>query len=164
MGNGVPQPAVSSSRSKRNPAFGLALQAVRNALRLSQDTFGARLGVSRRTLTRWEIHNELPPVAQRKHIATSFPEAPSELRKALVESLGLDEQFAVQVTKAKAGEAVPGALEAALLAMAEHLDIGPKRVRDALHEFVTRAHEGGLTLESIRRSLAAKPEKKKKRR
>ena len=48
----------------RSASFGLALRAVRAGLGLSQDDFGARLGVSRRTLSRWEIHDELPPVGQ----------------------------------------------------------------------------------------------------
>jgi hypothetical protein len=44
---------------------------------------------------RWEVYGELPPIGQRKHIATSFPDAPVALRAALVQSLPLGDRFVV---------------------------------------------------------------------
>ncbi len=153
----------SESVGKRAGGFGLALQAVRASLRLSQEDFGARLGVSRRTLTRWEIHDELPPVGQRKHIATSFPDAPAELRAALVRSLGLGAAFVASLT-AMAGPAPQPAvsLDGALLELCERVDVAPGRLRVALVHFLRRAEAGGLSLQATRAALEPKTGKSAK--
>jgi transcriptional regulator with XRE-family HTH domain len=145
----------------RSASFGVALSAVRAALKLSQDDFGARLGVSRRTLSRWEIHDELPPVGQRKHIATSFPDAPADLRAALVRSLELDARFVASLlppapTPAPALATAPppaAALDSALLALCERADVPPGRMRTALVEFLRGAEATGLSLPAIRAAL-----------
>jgi len=148
----------------RSGSFGLALQAVRAALELSQDDFGARLGVSRRTLSRWEIHDELPPVGQRKHIATSFPDAPVELRAALVRSLELDARFVASLAApvptpppalAAASPSV-ATLDGAFLALCERVDVAPGGMRVALVEFLRRAEAGGLSLQATRTALEPK--------
>ena len=146
---------------KRATSFGSALSAVRNALGLSQDVFGARLGVSRRTLTRWEIHNELPPVGQRKHIATSFPDAPVELRAALVRSLELGERFVVSFAAPRAAPPAPGTLDGAFLELCERVDVAPGRLRGALVGFLRRAEASGLSLEETRAQLEPKAVKSK---
>ncbi len=144
---------------KRSGSFGLALQAVRAALGLSQEDFGARLGVSRRTLTRWEVHDELPPVGQRKHIATSFPDAPAELRAALIRSLELGEPFVASLTAAGPSGAAPVAtqapvsLDGALLELCERVDVAPGRLRVALADFLRRAEAAGLSLQATRAAL-----------
>ena len=146
--------------AKRSPGFGQALYAVRDALRMSQDAFGARLGVSRRTLTRWEIHDELPPLGQRKHIATSFPDVPAPLRAALVRALQLDDPFVASLTPpapaAPAALAEAASVDAAFLDLCERLDLSPARLRLPLVEFVRRAEASGLSLAAIRARLEPK--------
>jgi DNA-binding XRE family transcriptional regulator len=139
-------------------SFGMALRAVRAALGMSQNDFGARLGVSRRTLTRWEVYDELPPVGQRKHIATSFPDAPAELREALVRSLGLGNTF---VASLAAPRPVPtaGSLDGAFLELCERADVAPGRLRGALVEFLRRAEASGGSLQTTRAALEPKPAK-----
>ncbi|HEY3821584.1 MAG TPA: helix-turn-helix transcriptional regulator [Polyangiaceae bacterium] len=155
--------------ARRGDAFGFALQAVRGALRLTQDGLGARLGVSRSTLTRWEIHDELPPIGQRKHIATSFPDVPSELRAALIRSLALDDAFVASLDPPRAPPSPPaspalppGALDGAFLELCESADVPPARLRAGLIAFLLRAEATGLTLEGARAQLhpAAKAAKK----
>ncbi|HEY3821441.1 MAG TPA: helix-turn-helix transcriptional regulator [Polyangiaceae bacterium] len=149
--------------------FGLALQAVRHALRLTQDVLGARLGVSRTTLTRWEIRNELPPIGQRKHLATSFPDAPSELRAALVRTLELDEQFVASLGPPRPAPSPPapptlppGALDGAFLELCESVDVPPARLRAGLAEFLRRAEATGVTLEGTRAQLQPAPKAARK--
>jgi transcriptional regulator with XRE-family HTH domain len=147
---------------KRAAGFGLALQRVRSALGLSQDAFGARLGVSRRTLTRWEIHEELPPLPQRKHIATSFPDVAADLRAALARSLQLDDAFVASLSAPTPVATVPaavvegGAVDAAFLELCERLELPPGRLRTPLAEFVRRAEASGLSLATIRARLEPK--------
>jgi transcriptional regulator with XRE-family HTH domain len=155
----------------RSGSFGLALQAVRAALKLSQDGFGARLGVSRRTLTRWEIYDELPPVGQRKHIATSFPDAPADLRAALVQSLQLDARFVASLTAAAptpapslaAAPPSVATLDSALLDLCERVDVAPGGMRVALVEFLRRAEALGLSLQATRAALEPRAVKSAKR-
>lgn len=150
----------------RSGGFGLSLRAVRAALGMSQDVFGARLGVSRRTLTRWEIYDELPPVGQRKHIATSFPDAPAELRAALVRSLELGDGFVVSFAPPPAPSPAPSsspspayALDGAFLELCERADVAPGRLRAALVEFLRRAEASGLSLQAMRTGLEPRPGK-----
>ena len=145
---------------KRSAGFGACLRAARAALGLSQEDLGARLGVSRRTLTRWEVYDALPPVGQRKHIATSFVDAPPELRAALVRSLGLGDGFdATLAASDPAGAApVPAAavLDGAFLGLCERIDVAPGRLRSALVDFLRRSEAAGLSLEAVRRALEPK--------
>jgi DNA-binding XRE family transcriptional regulator len=154
---------------KRSTGFGLALQAVRAALGLPQDVFGARLGVSRRTLTRWEVHDELPPVGQRKHIATSFPDVAPELRATLVRSLQLDDRFVSSLAapgpaRSPAAPTAPAAaLDGAFLQLCERVDLAPGRLRGALAEFLRRAEAMGLSLQATCAELEPKTTKNAKR-
>jgi hypothetical protein len=79
--------------SKRSAAFGTALRAVHQWLGLTKVAFAARLGVSTRTILRWEDYDELPPVPQRTRLALSFPDVPVQLRAALARAMELDEAF-----------------------------------------------------------------------
>jgi transcriptional regulator with XRE-family HTH domain len=136
---------------RRSATFGSALRAVRAALGLSQDAFGARLGVSRRTLTRWEIYAELPPIGQRKHIATSFPDAPVELRAALVGSLELPGGFVVSFGAPPPATLPPPdavALGGAFLELCERVEVAPGRMRAGLLDFLRRAEASGFSLQT----------------
>jgi transcriptional regulator with XRE-family HTH domain len=57
-------------------AFAGALLALRGHMEWTQAQLGARLGVSRRTLTNWECGYWLPPHKQRVHIVLALKEAP----------------------------------------------------------------------------------------
>ncbi len=145
---------------KRQESFGVALAAVRGALEQSQTQFGARFGVSRRTLTRWEAHDELPPEPMRKHIATSIPDAPAELREALVRSMGLGGAFLALAAPAPAATAPaavasvdPAALDGAYLDLCERAEVPPGRLRRPLVEFLRRAEASGLSLAATRTVL-----------
>ncbi|HEY3820060.1 MAG TPA: helix-turn-helix transcriptional regulator [Polyangiaceae bacterium] len=143
---------------KRSAGFGLALTRVRAALGLSQESFGARIGVSRRTLTRWEIYDELPPVGQRKHLATSLPDAPPELRAALVRTLQLDDAFIAPLVEPPPAPAPStAALDGAFLALCEQVELAPGRMRAGLVAFLRRAEAMGLSLEATRAGLEPKP-------
>jgi DNA-binding XRE family transcriptional regulator len=147
--------------------FGLTLRRVRDALRLSQPEFGARLGVSRRTLTRWECHDELPPPPRRLHVALSFPDVPVELRVRLARSMGIDEALVAPPpapAPAGVGAGAPrlprsaadaAAVDSAFLALCERADVAPGRLRAALAAFLERAGAAGLPPATIAAHLAS---------
>lgn len=143
--------------SDKGVRFGAAIRRVRDALGLSQDTFGARLGVSRRTLTRWECHDELPPVGQRKHIATSFPDAPADLVEALVRSLELGDKFVVSLSSSRpAPPTVAAVVDGAFLELCERVDVAPGRLRGGLVEFLRRVEAAAVPLDVARAQLQPK--------
>jgi DNA-binding XRE family transcriptional regulator len=149
--------------AKRSEAFRFALRRVREALKLSQDVFGARLGVSRRTLTRWEVYGELPPIGQRKHIATSFPDAPVPLRAALVQSLALGDRFVVSFDTPAPGPTTPqqaAEVDGAFLELCEGADVAPGRLRAGLVAFLRRVEANGLSLPATRAQLEPKAKPK----
>jgi transcriptional regulator with XRE-family HTH domain len=148
----IPRTGFGMRKSKR---FAAAFNAARTALGLSQREIGLRLGVARRTLTRWEIDGDLPPLGQRKHIATSFADAPAEVRAALVASLELDEAFVLSLAVPERERAPAGHdLNGALLAICEQLDVSPGRVRAALLDFLGRLDAMGLSVQAVRASLS----------
>jgi transcriptional regulator with XRE-family HTH domain len=140
----------------RSKAFAQALRSVRKSLGESQDTFGARLDVARRTLTRWEIRGELPPMAQRKHLATVLGDVRRDLQDELLESLELGDEFAALVserapdTQPRDPAAALAGVDAAVLAMAEELDVGPRKLRAALTRLLVRLEAAGLSLAAAR--------------
>jgi hypothetical protein len=126
--------------------------------------------VSRRTLTRWECHDELPPLAQRRHLATSFPDVSAELRDALIASLELDERsvaslFAPPRAPSPGGVASgPPALgfdaaavfDGAFFELCDGLDVAPGRLRAGLAVFLARIGASGVSLEQARARLASR--------
>jgi DNA-binding XRE family transcriptional regulator len=143
--------------------WGLGLVSLRSVMHWTQDQLGARLGVSRRTLTRWEIHHELPPIGVRKHIVTSLPDAPVELRDRLVRMLGLGDEFLAAAVAAPAGPPqpppAPQLLDGALLDLCERIDVAPGTVRPAVIEFLRRAEASGFSLETTRTALEGRAPK-----
>jgi len=143
--------------SKDNASLDSSLMALRVALRLSKTELGARLGVSRKTIARWENDGEMPPIGQRKHVATSFPDAPPHLHAALVRALGLDPSFAASLAPSSpAPSNAASVVDGAFLALCERADASPVRMRAALLDFLRRAEEGGLSLASTRALLEPK--------
>jgi transcriptional regulator with XRE-family HTH domain len=143
--------------SKRNADFGSSLTALRVALRLSKSELAARLRVSSKTIGRWENDGEMPPLAQRKHLASSFSDAPSHLHAALVDALELDPSFAASLAPSSpASSSAASVVDGALLALCERADVSPARMRAVLADFLRRIEQAGLSLASTRALLEPK--------
>jgi DNA-binding XRE family transcriptional regulator len=152
----LPSPSPEKPRRKSR-AFAIALRALRDSLDESQGTFGARLGVTQRTMTRWEVDGELPPLAQRKHLATVLGGARPDLVAPLHAALGLPADFVQMLAPAPMASAAPvstdaarAALDTAVATMAEDLDVGPRKLRAAVVELLRCLQETGLPLEAAR--------------
>ena len=150
-------------------SFAQSMCDVRSAMGWTQDQMGGRLGVSRRTLTRWECHDELPPIGVRKHIATALWDAPANLRMALVRALGLDDAFVEAVIAPRAVPAppppppAPELIDGAFLELCERANVAPGQLRAALADFLRRADASGFSMASACVALERRAPAKQRR-
>jgi transcriptional regulator with XRE-family HTH domain len=145
-----------------------------HALALSQESLGEVMGVSRRTVWRWQSGQAFPIAVHLHALARKTYAVDRDLaarladaRNATLESLGL-------VAPAKTSTRVPSTddalrtrllVDAIVCAAAEALDASPGAVRRALHAAFVRARQTGLALDAIEQGLApANPRAKPARR
>jgi transcriptional regulator with XRE-family HTH domain len=134
-------------------SFELMLQA-RRLLDLNQRTLADLLGVSGRTVQRWDAGRSSGPVPAQLHVlAAAVYEKNPELAQKIalaagttVDLLGLVPAPA-PAPKAPVGRAVPDGvvMDAIVCVAAEALQTSPSAVRPALLAAFRRAHEVGLT-------------------
>ncbi len=145
---------------EHNQGLAFVLRAIRKELGMNQATFSAKVDASTRSLSRWEVDGDLPPPAQRTHIAIKLAPLVSTKRLAeLVEALELEDWInaAALCARARPTEgrgASAGDIEAALFALAEDLDVGAGKVRPAVAKLLARLEATGLTLADLRAGLA----------
>jgi hypothetical protein len=138
--------------------FATALCAARTALNMNQAEFGALVDAAPRSLSRWEVHGELPHPAQRTHMIVKLaPRLAAPLLVALANAMGVDASLDVATLAARSARSHSGlqrdgarsALDAALLSLAEDLDVSPRKVRPALGKFLLRLELSGLTAADV---------------
>ena len=158
------------------PLPGLLVQA-QHALVYSQTELGQLVGVSRRTVWRWQggqsspDHRELLTIIGKVH-AVNVPLA-TRLAAAIgatLESLGVvPPPKAIEKPADKAGPLADPVqrrafVDAVVCAAAEALDVSPRVVRRALAIAVARARETGVSLDVLGETLSRQaPQKKAKR-
>jgi len=127
------------------------------ALRLNQRELAERIGVSRRTISRWTARGAvLAPQDVRLLAGLLHPVDPAlaadvaTTHGQTLESLGLEGA----PPAALAGPAVALAADAVVCAAADALDVSPRAVRPALLAAFRRAREAGVTLDQLETALA----------
>jgi transcriptional regulator with XRE-family HTH domain len=141
-------------------------QAIRDArltLRLTQEQLGKRLGLKGRAIYRWERDDSAPRRYHRRQLVTAIeaidPGVATTLRAA-IESHERNPRGIVVVAPPPApAPAQPTgavALELAIFAMADELDLPPRRLRAALVKLLARLAEAGFSLDSARRHVEAR--------
>jgi transcriptional regulator with XRE-family HTH domain len=171
-------------RSEAN-AFAIALRRLRDEMSWSQDALGARLGVSRRTLTSWECGYWLPPHKQRVQIVLSLKEAPPGHVLDLADGLGVSsdpaaafllEEFRQALNEDEAEpspdppaparprpspEQLRAATDAVVREAADVLDARPNDLRALVVRVLAVCGELGATLEEARAAATVRPAAKK---
>lgn len=135
------------------PPIGKHLHAARYALRLTQEAFGAPLGVTKRTVSRWEGDHTRPSKADVlriiEHVEKMDAEVGAGLRAAIT-------GVAVERADAGVGEAErQRVVGEALVEMADALDVAPRRVREALVRVVARLGAAGVSVGEFAGALVA---------
>jgi transcriptional regulator with XRE-family HTH domain len=129
---------------KTLPAVAVAIRDARVHARLQQRQLAEILNVSPRTVSRWELGRTLPGTDISGSLAGWARTLPRPLAERLLASLG--------------GAFVPprepafASLDAAIVAMAEELDVGPRTLRRALGRFLVAVD--GVPVDDVRRQLA----------
>lgn len=129
-----------------NPSAVL-LKDIRGRLGLTQRALGQRLGVTTRTVNRWETGGTEVP-------ASAVPRAIALLR---ARDPGAADRLAVEAKLPGAlaqEEARRAALEHAVYAAADALDVSPRRAREVLSVFLTHVVAAGMGAADARARLA----------
>ncbi len=153
------QAGGGSNQGRALTVGGLIVEA-RQALGLNQGQLAQRLEVTQRTLSRWE-HDVAPPSHRsRVAIVAAVASAPEPMLTALAAALGVTAPPSSRVTVAAVLTPDPAArraaLDDALYANADELDVSPRRLRAALADLLREAEVLGLTLAEARAALRSK--------
>jgi transcriptional regulator with XRE-family HTH domain len=145
------------------PTLAQAIRDARLTVRLTQQQLGARIGLKGRAIYRWERDDNAPRRRHRRALVTMIqaidPAAASRLQ-AVFESHERNRKGVVlpepapPPTPAEPTGAV--ALELAIFAMADELDLPPRRLRAALAKLLARVAEAGFSLDSARQHVEAR--------
>lgn len=122
------------------------LRDIRTRLDLTQRAFGQKLGVTTRTINRWEHgQSEMPQSALPRAIALLRGKDAAEADRLSV-AAGLPDAVAQQ-------EARNTALDHAIYHVADSFDVSPHRVRDVLTTFLTFLVASGMSAVDARARL-----------
>ena len=142
----------------------LSLEA-RHALTLNQRTLGELLGLSRRTIQRWDSAQAEPSPWDLERIAIAVHPRDPELAARLAAEAGTTlvklglvapiQQPPSVVTSAPPPAPPPHLTDVVVCAAAEELNVAPQAVRPVLLAAFRRAREVGLRVEDVERTLSA---------
>jgi hypothetical protein len=129
----------------------------------TQDEFGALVGLSGKTLSRWELRNRHPTRGQRIELLLALRDSGRfgyEELAELARVSGLDPAdhgvVPPQVSTRAPADAVRARVDAALLAAAESLDVSPRVLRKTVDALLAAADESGYSVAEVRAILAAR--------
>ncbi len=131
--------------SPKRPTTGDILRRARFDIRFTQDDFSTELAVSRRTLSRWEFDETVPPADELPWIVKKFYELDPAVGERVARELGVPSPAPS-----------PADLERALWTAADSLGVSAVKLRGALGPLVARWKELGCTLEQVAASVGAK--------
>jgi transcriptional regulator with XRE-family HTH domain len=139
-----------------------AIRDARLSLRLTQDQLGMRLGLKGRAVYRWERGVSAPTKRHRRALVTAVQAIDANLAAKLQAELTSYVNNAKGVVvpppppaPAPAQPTGPVALELAIFAMADELDLTPRRLRASLSRLLVRLGEAGFSLEAARQQVDA---------
>ncbi len=152
---------VTRLRYRRHDRFGTvvtpgtALRACRVALEHGQHELAARLGVSRRTLSRCEFDDQQPPVAERERVMTWLADAPPHLVRALANAWGIATPPQAMPPPVVTNEAIHVGLGGIVFKGADDLDVSPRRLRAVLIDLLKETERLQLAPRAAREQLEA---------
>jgi transcriptional regulator with XRE-family HTH domain len=140
---------------------GALLGRARLALHESQTDFGARFGVSKRTIIRWEAAASVPfDLATVRALAQAvYPRDPEVASEIAAEAGHTLASFGIAPAVAPS----PERMDRVVLAAAEAADVSPVTIRRALTAALDRATSLGLSLDEMRATLAPRDARRRAR-
>lgn len=155
-------PIVQTLGAMRHPAVGLTLEA-RSLLLLGQRSLGDLLGLSRRTIQRWDAGKSSPASWELAKLATVVHPRDADLAAKLAASAGTTlEALGLAIPPPAAVEPAPAIapqgppplsprhlVDVVVCAAAEALNVAPPAVRPVLLAAFRKAREVGLKVEDV---------------
>jgi DNA-binding transcriptional regulator YiaG len=140
-----------------------SIRDARLTVRLTQHELATRLGLNGRAVYRWEGDVSAPRRHHRHALVTAIraldPNAASKLQAAF-EGYDSKTKRIVPALPPPAPTPAPPtgevALELAIFAMADELDLAPRRLRASLARLFARLAEAGFSLDSARKHVEAR--------
>jgi transcriptional regulator with XRE-family HTH domain len=127
--------------------FSVTLKAARELLGVRQRDLGQHLGVAARTVMRWELGQTEVPLAMVERALHLLRASHPEEADRIAVLAGLPGAVAQE-------EARRAALDHAVYAVADALDVSPRRAREVLATFLTHLVAAGMTAPDARRRLS----------
>jgi len=122
-----------------------------------------RMGLKGRAVYRWERGDSLPRRRHRGHLFRAIQVLSEDAAAKLLAAFAAHDAAAKGLMLAApaapavpAGPTGPVALELAVFAMADELDLAPRRLRLALGRLFARVAEAGYSLDAARREVEAR--------
>jgi transcriptional regulator with XRE-family HTH domain len=140
-------------------SLGKAIFEARRTTRLTQAELASRLGLRVQTVSRWESGRVVPTRRNCSALVRAISEVDAEAGAELARVVNgpsvaeLPERpRPSEISRLDAGDAV----ERAIFAMADELDLSPRRVRAGVLQLLRRLAAAGISLEMARRALEAR--------
>ncbi len=145
------------------PTIGDAVRAARFAVRLTLKDLADLTGISRRTFTRWEHDDTVPPNDARAKIVTAILRYDDAVGRRLAAQLGVQVSppaAPVIAPRAPAAHDALATFEAEVFLAADALDLPPRRIRAAFAQLVLALRGSGATIDELAVSLTARTKAK----
>jgi transcriptional regulator with XRE-family HTH domain len=126
-------------KAPKTPSIRDILRAARQDIRFTQDDFAAELGVSRRTLSRWEMGVTVPKPDELPWIAKTFLRFDRVVGERVTAQLGVTFRPTPLVAQLNAG----------LVAAAAPLGVSEDALRRAVRKLVQQWRTSNATIEEI---------------
>jgi DNA-binding XRE family transcriptional regulator len=126
--------------------FSQALFDARAHCKLTQAELGAHLGLTERTIHRWESGVRRPNDRELAHVVRKLHQLAPAHAARIAGTLGTTLE-ACGIAAPSQSVAHRHALEAAICAAAEELDVSPRRFRPAVAALLARLREARLTID-----------------
>jgi transcriptional regulator with XRE-family HTH domain len=150
--------------SRNLPPIALGIAKARRLVGLAQRELGARVGVSGRSVSRWETGHWEPHRAQRLSLLKVFAELPPPMVRELTVLLSGVDPGPPAPAAAPAPEPVDvrALVDRLVLSAADQLDVGPRSLRAALATMLGSLDRAQIALPAVLAALApAAPSAKK---
>lgn len=140
-----------STRSKVADAIARA----RRATGLTQEQLGRRLGLKGRAVYRWEGDESAPTKQNRAALVTAFTAVKPEIGAWFAQAIAVpaDSPNPAPTPTALAAPSAPEILERSVFALADELDLPPRRARGALKRLIARLSAANLSLDAVQSLL-----------
>ncbi|HYQ17660.1 MAG TPA: hypothetical protein VEQ58_17930 [Polyangiaceae bacterium] len=140
-----------------------AIRAARVASGLTQEQLGRSVGLAGRAVYRWECDHSAPRRRHRRGLVNAISAANPAAAAALAAAFANDTKQARRAAAAAAQlAALPAApppvdtrlvLQLAVFALADELDVPPRRLRGALVKLLARLLDAGIALDTAQQLL-----------